>query len=134
LLTAWPLYALVGVGALGLLVNQIAYQAGPLSSSLPAIITVGPIVSLVIGVAVFDEHFRDGPAALVGEAVALALVVIAAGGLTRSGPPPVPVAPAQATLRPGRPGPTCTADLGGGSRRGTVASAPATSTGDGHCA
>jgi hypothetical protein len=85
LFTAWPLYALVAVGALGLLVNQLAYQAGPLSSSLPAIMTVGPIVSVVIGVAVFDEHFRNGPAALLGEAVGLALVVMAAGGLTRSG-------------------------------------------------
>jgi hypothetical protein len=85
LFTAWPLYALVAVGALGLLVNQLAYQAGPLSSSLPAIMTVDPIVSLVIGVAVFDEHFRNGPAALLGEAVGLALVVMAAGGLTRSG-------------------------------------------------
>jgi hypothetical protein len=88
LVTAWPFYALVGVGALGLLINQLAYQAGPLSSSLPAIMTVDPIVSLVIGVAVFDEHFRNGPAALLGEAVGLALVVIAAGGLTRSGPTP----------------------------------------------
>jgi drug/metabolite transporter (DMT)-like permease len=85
LFTAWPLYALVGVGALGLLVDQLAYQAGPLSSSLPAIMTVDPIVSVVIGVAVFDEHFRNGPAAPLGEAVGLALVVMAAGGLTRSG-------------------------------------------------
>jgi drug/metabolite transporter (DMT)-like permease len=89
LFTAWPLYALVGAGALGLLVNQLAYQAGPLSSSLPAIMTVDPIVSLVIGVAVFDEHFRNGPAALLGEAVGLALVVLAAGGLARSGLAPV---------------------------------------------
>jgi len=66
LVTSWPFYALIGVGALGLLVNQLAYQAGPLSSSLPAIMTVGPVVSLVIGVVVFDEQFRTGPAALLG--------------------------------------------------------------------
>ena len=85
LFTAWPFYALVGAGALGLLVNQLAYQAGPLSLSLPAIMTVDPIVSLVIGVAVFDEHFRSGPVALLGEGAGLALVVMAAVGLTRSG-------------------------------------------------
>jgi drug/metabolite transporter (DMT)-like permease len=84
LVTSWPFYALIGVGALGLLVNQLAYQAGPLSSSLPAIMTVGPVVSLVIGVVVFDEQFRTGPAALLGAAVCLALVLVAAGGLTRS--------------------------------------------------
>jgi hypothetical protein len=93
LFTAWPFYALVAVGALGLLVNQLAYQAGPLSSSLPAIMTVGPIVSVVIGVAVFDEHFRNGPAALLGEAVGLVLVVMAAGGLTRCGLAPAFGAP-----------------------------------------
>jgi hypothetical protein len=90
LVTSWPFYALIGVGALGLLVNQLAYQAGPLSSSLPAIMTVGPLVSLVIGVVVFDEQFRRGPAALLGEAVCLALVLVGAGGLTRSEFTPAP--------------------------------------------
>jgi drug/metabolite transporter (DMT)-like permease len=90
LVTSWPFYALIGVGALSLLVNQLAYQAGPLSSSLPALMTVGPVVSLVIGVAVFDEQFRSGPAALFGGAVCLALVLVAAGGLTRSELTPAP--------------------------------------------
>ena len=83
---AWPLYGLVAVGAIGLVLNQLAYQAGPLSFSLPAITSVDTVVSLVIGVAVFDEHFRNGPADLLVEALGLALVVAAATGLTRSGP------------------------------------------------
>jgi drug/metabolite transporter (DMT)-like permease len=87
-LTEWPLYAFVAVGLFSLLLNQLAYQAGPLRSSLPAIMTVDPIVSLVIGVAVFDEQFRNGPADLVGEAFGLALVVAAAVGLTRLTPSP----------------------------------------------
>ena len=44
-----------------------------------------PVVSLVIGVAVFDEHFLNGPADLLVEALGLALVITAATGLTRSG-------------------------------------------------
>jgi hypothetical protein len=84
LASSWPFYGLVAVGAFSLVVNQLAYRAGPLSSSLPAIMTVDPIVSLVIGAAVFDEGFRNGPAQLLGEAVGLALVVAAAVGLTRS--------------------------------------------------
>ncbi|MGP8206571.1 MAG: DMT family transporter [Acidimicrobiales bacterium] len=90
LVTSWPFYTLVAVGALGFLVNQLAYYAGPLSSSLPAIMTVDPVVSLVIGVAVFDEQFRSAPVALLGEAAGLALVLIAAGGLTRSNLTPAP--------------------------------------------
>jgi hypothetical protein len=86
LLTTWPGYALVVVGGIGLLLNQLAYQAGPLRASLPAITTVNPIVSLVIGVAVFDERFRSGAPYLAGEILGLALIAVAAIGLTRSGP------------------------------------------------
>ncbi len=46
--------------------------------------TVDPIVSLIIGAAIFDEHFRNGPADVAGEALGLALVVAAAVGLTSS--------------------------------------------------
>ncbi len=42
LLTSWQLYAVVVLGATGLLLNQVAFQAGPLSASLPAIATVDP--------------------------------------------------------------------------------------------
>jgi hypothetical protein len=86
LVTTWPGYALIVVGGIGLVLNQLAYQAGPLRASLPAITTVNPIVSLVIGVAVFDERFRSGAPYLAGEVLGLALVAVAAVGLTRSGP------------------------------------------------
>jgi hypothetical protein len=59
---------------------------GPLGSSLPAITTVDPVLSLVIGVAVFDERFRNGPADLVGEVIGLALVIVAAVGPHRLPP------------------------------------------------
>lgn len=85
-LMAWPVYALVVVGIIGLTLNQLAFQAGPLSLSLPAVSTTNAIVSLVIGVAVFDERFRHGTADLLGEAIGLALVVVAAVGLARSAP------------------------------------------------
>ena len=86
LFTTWPLYALVVVGAIGLLLNQLAYQAGPLRFSLPAVTTIDPIVSLIIGVAVFDEKFRNQTRYLLGEALGLLLIVTAAVGLTRSDP------------------------------------------------
>jgi drug/metabolite transporter (DMT)-like permease len=86
LLTTWPFYALVAVGGVGLLLSQLAYQAGPLRVSLPAITTVNPIVSLVIGVAVFDERFRSGLPYLLGEVLGLMLIAVAAVGLARSGP------------------------------------------------
>jgi drug/metabolite transporter (DMT)-like permease len=84
--TTWPCYALVAVGGAGLLLSQYAYRAGPLSASLPAITAVNPIVSVVIGVAVFDEPFRAAPGYLLGEVLGLALMAVAAVGLTRSVP------------------------------------------------
>ncbi len=86
LFTTWPCYALVVVGGAGLLLSQYAYRAGPLSASLPAITAVSPIVSVVIGVAVFDEPFRAAPGHLLGEVLGLTLMAVAAVGLTRSVP------------------------------------------------
>jgi drug/metabolite transporter (DMT)-like permease len=86
LFTTWPGYSLVAVGGAGLLLSQLAYRAGPLSVSLPAITAVNPIVSVIIGVAVFDEPFRTAPGYLLGEVLGLALMAVAAVGLTRSVP------------------------------------------------
>ncbi|HUC13393.1 MAG TPA: DMT family transporter [Acidimicrobiales bacterium] len=88
LAASWPLYALIAVGAFSLVVTQLAYRAGPLSSSLPTIMTVDALVSLVIGASVFDEGFRNGAADILGEAAGLALLLAGAVGLTRSGPEP----------------------------------------------
>jgi drug/metabolite transporter (DMT)-like permease len=86
LLTTWPGYALIAVGGVGLLLSQLAYRAGPLRASLPAVTAVNPIASLVIGVAVFDERFRSGAPYLAAELLGLALIAVAAVGLTRAGP------------------------------------------------
>jgi hypothetical protein len=89
LAASWPLYALIGVGAFSVVANQLAYRAGPLSSSLPTIMTVDALVSSVIGASVFDEGFRIGAVDLLGEAAGLALILAAAVGLTRSAAEPV---------------------------------------------
>jgi drug/metabolite transporter (DMT)-like permease len=88
LVGSWPLYALIAVGAFGIVLTQLAYRAGPLSSSLPIIMTVDALVSLVIGASVFDEGFRNGAVDLLGETAGLALMLAASVGLTRSSPEP----------------------------------------------
>jgi hypothetical protein len=88
LVGSWPLYALIAVGAFGIVLTQLAYRAGPLSSSLPIIMTVDALVSLVIGTSVFDEGFRNGALDLLGETAGLALMLAASVGLTRSSPEP----------------------------------------------
>ncbi len=76
LLTSWQLYAVLVAGAGGLLLNQVAFQAGALSASLPAIATVDPLLSIAIGVIVYDEQIRHGLPAGAG----LVLLLLVLGG------------------------------------------------------
>jgi drug/metabolite transporter (DMT)-like permease len=75
LISSWQLYTVLVIGATGLLLNQLAFQAGPLTASLPATATVDPLLSIVVGVVVYDEHIRRGP----GGGVVLALLVLLLG-------------------------------------------------------
>jgi drug/metabolite transporter (DMT)-like permease len=68
---------------LGLLLAQLAFQAGPLRSSLPSIATVDPLASIVLGILVYDEHVRHGPGALTAEVLCLALLCATAIYLSR---------------------------------------------------
>jgi len=78
LLWSWELYATIALGAAGLLLNQIAFQAGPLAASLPATAAVDPLASIAIGVLVFDEHVRRiGGAGL----ILLLLLAVLAGSI-----------------------------------------------------
>jgi drug/metabolite transporter (DMT)-like permease len=79
LLASWQLYTVVLLGAAGLLLAQLAFQAGPITASLPATATVDPLLSIVVGVLVYDEQIRRGPgdgALLVVLLVVLTLAVV----------------------------------------------------------
>ena len=73
-LTSWQLYTVVVVGAIGLFLSQLAFQAGPLTASLPAIATVDPLLSIVVGVLVYDEHIHRGPWSGLGLVVLMVLL------------------------------------------------------------
>jgi len=99
---SWQLYVVIVLGACGLLLNQLAFQAGPLTASLPAIATVDPLLSIVVGVAVYDEHIRRGPLAGIGLVMLLTLMGVTVIQLARA-----------------EHAPALTKDLGG-DRRGVV--------------
>ncbi|HEX8082103.1 MAG TPA: DMT family transporter [Jatrophihabitans sp.] len=73
-LTSWQLYTVLVVGAIGLFLSQAAFQAGPLTASLPAIATVDPLLSIVVGVLIYDEHIHRGPWSGLGLVALLALL------------------------------------------------------------
>ncbi|MFE7778385.1 DMT family transporter [Streptomyces sp. NPDC057445] len=58
--TAWQTYAFAAAGAGALFLLQNAMQAGPLVASQPAITLGDAMVSLALGVAVYEEHVRAG--------------------------------------------------------------------------
>ncbi|HEX4244319.1 MAG TPA: hypothetical protein VHY77_02040, partial [Acidimicrobiales bacterium] len=68
-LTSWQTYALIGVGIVGFLFSQSAYQAGSLESSLPIIDTVEPTVAVLLGVLGFNEQVRLDAVALFSQAL-----------------------------------------------------------------
>lgn len=79
-LASWQLYTVLAVGAMGLFLAQLAFQAGPLTASLPAMATVDPLLSVAIGVLVYDEHLRRGP---LNGIVLLALLLLLAAAVVQ---------------------------------------------------
>ena len=103
LLTAPSFYGLLVVGISGLVLHQFALAAGPLTASLPAFTVIDPLVSVALGVTVYNEQLRATPSALVMQALSLGLLVAGAIALTRTEagslnvmPPPHAGGPAKA--------------------------------------
>jgi drug/metabolite transporter (DMT)-like permease len=82
LVTSWQVYALLVAGLGGVVFSQLAYRYGPLSASLPLVVTVNPVLGVLVGVFVYDESIRDSTMALVVEAVFLLVLVVATVVLT----------------------------------------------------
>lgn len=82
--STWSLYLLVIVGASTMLLASHALAAGPLAASQPGFTILDPLSASLLGVFLFGEHIRTGPWDLAGEALALALVIVGASGLSRS--------------------------------------------------
>ena len=73
LLFAWPTWALVVAGGLGLAFNQRAYQVAPLSASLPIVNVVDVIVAIAFGAFVFGEQPASDGRSLALQVMALAV-------------------------------------------------------------
>lgn len=82
-LWSWQTYVALVVGACGLMLGQLAFQAGPITASIGATSTVDPLASIVIGVVVFDESVGTGPGHGALLAGLLLLLTVAAIQLAR---------------------------------------------------
>jgi drug/metabolite transporter (DMT)-like permease len=82
----WPVYALAVTGLVAELLNQTALHVGPLSVSQPFIVIVDPIVSILLSVWVFGEHFSANAPRLAVASAAFAVMCGAVTVLARTAP------------------------------------------------
>jgi drug/metabolite transporter (DMT)-like permease len=73
---SWSIYCLVATGAVGVLLMQNAFNAGPLHSSLPTITAGEPVAGILLGIAVFGDRVSLTPSSLAIQAGGLFALVI----------------------------------------------------------
>lgn len=83
-LGTWELYTLMAAGILSGLFGQSAFNAGPLSLSLPVIDTIEPVSSVILGAAVFDERLARSPGLLALQLIGGAIAAVGIVVLSRS--------------------------------------------------
>ncbi len=83
LLTAWELYALTATASIGTYVQQNAFNAGALRTSLPAMKIGEPIVAFSLGYIVLGEKFQVYDWEWVWMGLAILVVVVATVVLSR---------------------------------------------------
>jgi drug/metabolite transporter (DMT)-like permease len=82
-LTSWPLYAAVVVGASAIVLNQAAYQAGPLAGALPAIVITDSILAIIASAAAFHEEISTAALSITFQAIGFATMALAIVALAR---------------------------------------------------
>ena len=73
--TTWIPYALVATGVVGLFLIQSSFHAGPVTASQAAITLVDPIVSVVLGIYLFNDHLDTAGWRLPVEVASIVVVV-----------------------------------------------------------
>ncbi|GAB2718457.1 DMT family transporter [Kitasatospora kifunensis] len=76
LLRHWEPYAVVGLGAVGLLLVQSAFEVAPLRMSLPALTAAQPLAGIACAVGFLGDRLRVTPGALAWEVLGLLAMVL----------------------------------------------------------
>jgi drug/metabolite transporter (DMT)-like permease len=74
--TAWEPYLLILLSAWGMVLNQSAFQAGPLAASLPVLTAAEPIACAGIGVIVLREHLTVPVVVTIGALAAIVMGIV----------------------------------------------------------
>ena len=80
------MYALIGAGIAGTVLEQAALHVGPLSVSQPVLVIINPFASIILSVWLFDERFTSSPAKIAVAIVSFAVMAAGVVMLTRTAP------------------------------------------------
>ena len=86
-LKAWETYALVGTGALGFVAQQLAFQAGSLEISLPAVTVLDPVMSVAVAMSALDERVQVHGLGWALIALSCVVMIVGTVALARAGVP-----------------------------------------------
>jgi multidrug transporter EmrE-like cation transporter len=89
---SWEPYALVGVGYFSMTLNQLALNTRSLAATLATSTAVDPVVSVALGLALFDEQLHANGLQAVAAFVALAAALLGVVVLARAEAPETMVA------------------------------------------
>lgn len=83
----WPIYLLCLIGPFAFLLNENAFQAGPLAAPPLAVITTAdPLTGIAIGLLWLGEGIDNSWLALTGQAIGLAIMVVGIAALAHRAP------------------------------------------------
>jgi len=104
MLVRWPVYALIGAGIAGTVLEQAALHVGPLSVSQPMLVIINPFASIILSVWLFNERFTNSPAKIAVAVLSFAVMAAGVTMLTRTSPQDLrPSEPARSS--PSQPAP-----------------------------
>ncbi len=83
-LQSWSAYSLVATGAVGVVLMQYAFSAGPLHASLPTIAAGEPVAGILLGIVVFGDRISLTPGSLAMQAGGLFALVVGVIAVARA--------------------------------------------------
>lgn len=86
-IASWELYALAGIGYVSMTLNQMALNTRALAATIASSTAVDPIVSVALGLTLFDEHLHTDTLKAAGAFVALAVALFGVVVLARAEAP-----------------------------------------------
>jgi drug/metabolite transporter (DMT)-like permease len=84
LLHSWSAYCLVATGAVGILLMQNAFNAGPLHASLPTITAGEPVAGILLGILIFGDRVELAPEDLALQAAGIFTLVVGVVAVARA--------------------------------------------------